>query len=86
MDGWEGVVAGTYLDKVIEQDGSHGGQSEPNEDGERRDAGDVEGVEQMRGDDGRRLAEEERHEETLEYIPGNFRRFLWQCRYGSSTQ
>lgn len=52
----------TYLDEVIEENGSHGGQSEPDEDGEGRDARDVQGVEQVRCDNGRRLAEQEGHE------------------------
>jgi len=52
----------TYLDEVIEEHGSHGGQSEPDEHGEGRDARDVQGVEQVRCDNGRRLAEQEGHE------------------------
>jgi len=47
----------TYLDEMVEEHGSHGGQGEPDEDGEGRDAGHVQGVEQVRGHDGSSLAE-----------------------------
>lgn len=62
-EGLESLPSGmTYLDEVIEEHGSHGGQSEPDEHGEGRDARDVQGVEQVRCDNGRRLAEQEGHE------------------------
>jgi len=42
---------------MVEEHGSHGGQGEPDEHGEGRDAGHVQGVEQVRGHDGSSLAE-----------------------------
>jgi len=71
---------------MVEEYGSHGGQGEPDEHGEGRDAGHVQGVEQVRGHDGSRLAEQEGHEQPLEDVPGYLMRFLGQGRDRTSSQ
>lgn len=76
----------TYLDKVVEEHSSHGGQSEPDKHGKCGDIGNVQRMQQMRTDNRGRLAEEERHEETLEDVPGYLCGFLWQRRYRATSQ
>lgn len=76
----------TYLDKVVEEHSSHGGQSEPDKHGKCGDIGNVQRMQQMRTDNRGRLAEEERHEETLEDVPGYLCGFLWQRRYRTTSQ
>lgn len=81
-----GVPKATYLDKVVEEHRSNGGQGEPDEDGEGGDAGHAQRVEQVRADDGCAQAEQEGQGEALEDVPWNLRGFLRQGRYRSTAQ